>query len=113
MWQALALLASGTIVGSVHLEGPRPAMEELKTSSDPFCPRMRDQSVIGNLANVVVHVVGAAPSPPPPEHHLLEQIDCRYSPRVSSIVDGQKVDIVNRDPTLHNAHVYSGGQTHF
>jgi hypothetical protein len=113
MWWLLALLTGGTIEGSVHLDEARPAMTELKTASDPYCPGVRDESVAGNLANVVVHVVGAPPSPAPGAHAVLEQNGCRYLPHVSAIVDGQPVDIVNRDRTLHNAHVYSGGRTHF
>jgi plastocyanin len=115
MWQLLALLTGGTISGSVHLDGPRPAMAELRRDSDPFCAktRMRSEEVVGNLANVMVRVSGAPPSAPPRERAILEQVNCRYSPHVSGIVAGQDVEIVNRDPTLHNVHTYSGTQTYF
>src|SRR5258706_5988758 len=110
MWQLLALLTGGTIAGTVRLDGPRPVMEELKRTSDPFCARtrLRSEEVAGNLANVVVHVLGAPPTAPPREQVILEQRDCMYRPHVSGIVFGQKVEIVNRDPTLHNVHSYQG-----
>jgi hypothetical protein len=113
-----ALLLGGTVEGTVFFDGVPPKMEELKRASDPFCARTRYRSeeVLvrgGKLANAVVHIVGAPPASPPPTLHVLEQLDCRYQPHVSGIVYGQDLQIVNRDPTLHNVHAYVGARSHF
>ena len=36
-----------------------------------------------------------------------------YRPRVQGIVDGQKLEIRNGDPVLHNVHTYEGARTLF
>jgi hypothetical protein len=111
-----ALFLGGGVRGTVWFDGAPPRMEELKRSSDPFCAgkRMVNPEVVihdGKLANVLVHVLGAPKAPPPPQPAIIEQVDCMYRPRVSGVVFGQKIEIVNRDPTLHNLHSYAGTQT--
>jgi hypothetical protein len=36
-----------------------------------------------------------------------------YRPRVQGVVDGQKLEIRNGDPVLHNVHTYEGARTLF
>ncbi|MGZ3443053.1 MAG: carboxypeptidase regulatory-like domain-containing protein [Polyangia bacterium] len=109
----------GDVKGTVVVTGKVPAMEDLKRNSDAFCAKkqMKDESVVagkkGELANVLVHVNGLPATPPPSEKVTLTQEDCMYRPRVLGIVDGQKFEIKNGDPVLHNVHTYEGARTLF
>jgi len=109
----------GDVKGTVVVTGKIPAMEDLKRNSDAFCAKkqMKDESVIagkkGELANVVVHINGLPPTSPPSEKATLSQDDCMYRPRVQGVVDGQKLEIRNGDPVLHNVHTYEGARTLF
>jgi plastocyanin len=107
------------VTGSVTVTGKVPVMEDLKRNSDAFCAKkqMKDESVIagkkGELANVLVHVNGLPATPPPSDKVTLSQEDCMYRPRVLGIVDGQKLEIRNGDPVLHNVHTYENARTLF
>ncbi len=116
---ATASADKGDVQGHVKLTGKIPPAEDLKRSSDAFCAKkqMKDESVVANkkgeLANVVVHINGLPPTPPPSEKATLSQDDCAYVPHVMGIVDGQKLEIRNGDPVLHNVHTYEGARTLF
>jgi plastocyanin len=109
----------GDVKGTVVVTGKIPAMEDLKRNSDAFCAKkqMKDESVLagkkGELANVLVHVNGLPATPPPSDKLVLSQEDCMYRPRVMGIVDGQKLEIRNGDPVLHNVHTYENARTLF
>lgn len=109
----------GDVSGSVVVTGKLPPMEDLKRQSDAFCAKtpMKDESVIagkkGELKNVIVHINGLPATPPPAEKATLSQDNCMYVPRVQGVVDGQKLEIRNGDPVLHNVHTYEGARTLF
>ena len=109
----------GEVTGTVVVTGKVPAMDDLKRNSDAFCAKkqMKDESVVagkkGELANVVVHINGLPATPPPSDKAALTQEDCMYRPRVQGVVDGQKLEIRNGDPVLHNVHTYEGARTLF
>ncbi|HXU74831.1 MAG TPA: carboxypeptidase regulatory-like domain-containing protein [Polyangia bacterium] len=109
----------GEVTGTVTVTGKLPVMEDLKRQSDAFCAKtpMKDESVIagkkGELANVIVHINGLPAAPPPAEKASLSQDNCMYVPRVQAVVDGQKLEIRNGDPVLHNVHTYEGARTLF
>ena len=109
----------GDVKGTVVVTGKIPAMEDLKRNSDAFCAKkqMKDESVIagkkGELANVVVHINGLPAAAPPSEKATISQDDCMYRPRVQGVVDGQRLEIRNGDPVLHNVHTYEGARTLF
>lgn len=109
----------GDVKGTVTVTGKLPVMEDLKRNSDAFCAKkqMKDESVVagkkGELANVLVHINGLPATPPPSEKATLSQDDCMYRPHVMGIVDGQKLEIRNGDPVLHNVHTYEGARTLF
>ena len=97
--------------GRVTLLGvPNP---ELRIDFGPACGRLRTGPATtrhfvvgpeGGLANVLVWLKNAHPSPPlvqPPE---LNQAGCMFEPYVLAVVAGQKFRVRNSDPTLHNLH---------
>ncbi|MGQ0505544.1 MAG: carboxypeptidase regulatory-like domain-containing protein [Myxococcaceae bacterium] len=117
-----AAFAAGSIAGTVAWAGAPVKAEKLKRQSDPVCAKKdyNDETVLlskdgKSLANVLVRITKNAPTtgkvPTTPIH--VEQKDCMYRPRVQGAVEGQKVEIQNADPTLHNVHSYAGTKTLF
>jgi plastocyanin len=110
---------AASIAGAVRFRGAPPPRPRLKMTSDPFCARhaIDDETVIvnanGTLKNVVVRVLGQPAAPPPPSPAVVAQRDCQYRPRVQGLVFGQKLEIENADPVLHNVHAYQGSSTLF
>lgn len=116
---ALPSADRGDVKGTVTVTGKLPVMEDLKRNSDAFCAKkqMKDDSVVvgkkGELANVIVHINGLPATAPPSDKATLSQEDCMYVPHVQGIVDGQRLEIRNGDPVLHNVHTYEGARTLF
>lgn len=110
-----AASGKGDVKGSVKLNGKAPDMPELKRSTDPFCAKtkMKDQEVVGNLGNVLIHINGAPAGEAPADKAKITQTNCMYTPRVQAMVAGQTLDIKNGDPVLHNVHTYKGTTTLF
>ena len=109
---------TGTITGEALLVGNPPPMQPLKLGADPVCAggsRFDEQVIVSNgrLANVLVRLLGAPPEQPPNVVAVIDQRSCVFRPRVQGIVRGQSIEIRNGDPTLHNAHAYTGGSTLF
>ena len=108
-----------SIEGSVDFTGTPPVPKLLGREADPVCAKkkMTDETVLiagGKLANVWVHVVEGAPDSAAAEGAapvVVDQNDCMYRPRVQAALVGQKVQVKNSDPTMHNVHPYFGTQT--
>ena len=107
------------IFGKVTFEGPTPKVAAIKMNADPFClsahatPVYPQNLVVGpdgGLQNVLVYVKQGLENRTfsmPSDTVRIEQVGCTYSPHVLGARAGQAVEIVNRDPTLHNIHVLS------
>lgn len=99
--------------GAARLAGvpPREVDIDLGPSCGPLrsIPATTRHYVVGEqggLANVVVYVksglsrkYGPVQAPP-----VLDQVGCMYEPYAMSVVTGQRFQIRNSDPTLHNIH---------
>ena len=116
----LPLAVVGAVIeGEVQFTGTPVVPGKLHREADPYCARreMTDPTVLvasGKLANVWVHVIKGAPdTPPPPAAVEVNQVDCMYSPRVTTAVVGQRLVARNGDPILHNVHTYLGTSTLF
>jgi hypothetical protein len=101
--------ATGTIAGAVAWKGAAPARPALDRSSDPVCaqtPRLAEDVVVtgGKLRDVHVRIkIGTAGTHVAPATAVsVIQRECMYGPRVVGLVAGQKLEIVNGDPTFHN-----------
>lgn len=105
----------GSITGKVAFEGTPPAAKKIDMSQDANCAstagdKNTDDVVVtdGKLENVYVYLKGggidkvsySVPSDPV----VLDQLGCRYHPRVLGIQKEQTLKIVNSDPTTHNVH---------
>lgn len=109
---------SGSITGTVKVEGRVPANTLIRMGVDPLCSRLHagtrvtQQSVVlgpeGGLGNAFVRLEGTfAPTPIPREPVVIDQRGCVYTPRIVGVRAGQKLQIKNSDPLLHNVHAIS------
>ncbi len=101
--------AAGTIAGTVSWKGAAPARAPLDRKTDPVCAktaRLNEDIVVtdGKLRDVHVRLkLGSAGTHAAPgTAAVMAQTECMYSPRVLGVVAGQKVEILNGDPTFHN-----------
>jgi plastocyanin len=104
----------GVVSGTVHFTGTAPANPTIDMSEEAACKAkytgnpIDSQYVVNNggLGNVFVYVKSglpagakyAAPSTPA----VIDQKGCEYHPRVFGLQVGQKLEIKNDDPLLHN-----------
>jgi plastocyanin len=108
---------AGDINGTVVIDGTAPKNEPIKMAADPTCmkqapgPQLGEAFVVGadgkSLANVFVYVkdgLGNYVYDAPSGTAIIDQKGCRYTPHVFGMRVGQKLEIINSDPTLHNIH---------
>jgi hypothetical protein len=104
-----------TITATVTFDGEAPKPEMVRLDGDPKCvaengasERPAEDIILGDgksLQNVFVYVkdgLGDYAFPMPTEPVVLDQLKCRYTPRVLGIRAGQPLAIRNSDPLLHN-----------
>ncbi|MFO1511476.1 MAG: carboxypeptidase regulatory-like domain-containing protein [Verrucomicrobiota bacterium] len=113
---ALQIATAGNLTGKVTLSGtPPPEKEITPLKEDATCGKLTAGTpmtkffVVGankELADVVVVVKGlegkstgsAAPAA------VLDQHGCEYVPSILAVQTGQKIDVKNSDPVMHNVH---------
>jgi len=107
---------AGSITGTIHYNGKRPAPKLVDQSSDPACVEAHkgkayDESLVvspkGMLGNAFIYIksglegknfeVPAAPV-------VIDQAGCWFRPRVLGIQVNQVLQVVNSDPVTHNIH---------
>lgn len=120
---AIYLISSGlfaaNVTGKVAFKGAAPKLEVIKMNADPVCvketagKKVTKQDVVvnanGTLANAFVYVKAGAKATPGDVGTpvVFDQKGCMYSPRVVGVRVGQKLKIINSDPTMHNVHSLS------
>src|SRR5262252_70380 len=115
---------AGNIEGVVSFEGTAPKNEPIRMNADPVCvkenptPQTQETYEVadGKLANVFVYIkdgLGNFSYDPPAGPVTIDQKGCRYHPHVLAVRIGQKLEIVNSDPTLHNIHALPKGNQEF
>lgn len=119
MFTAVALTFGGfaeaaSIKGEIKFDGEPRRRRPVRMDADRACVAAHDERVFderythaesGNLVNVLVYVAkGADEGEAPSEAHVIDQHGCMYTPHVSAVVKGQKVDILNSDKTMHNVN---------
>jgi plastocyanin len=105
----------GTISGVIKFDGTPKERKKIDMSQDTACAtaegdKLADDTLVdnGKLENVFVYVSGG-PSDKfdfgiPSEPAVLDQVACRYTPRVMGILAGQTLRVLNSDKTTHNVH---------
>ena len=108
------LATTGSVAGTVVLEGAPPAAKPIDMSAEPFCAKLNANQVMppqvvtgdaGGLANVVVYVKDFPTDyivDPPPAAATLEQRGCMYDPHIVALRTGQILEIKNEDQATHN-----------
>jgi len=119
---APAAADAGTVSGTITYKGPDDDTE-IKMNADPVCAGLHKTPVDtnninvkdGKLADVFVYVKSGLTGtyPAPAEAKTLDQQGCLYHPKVFGIQVGQKLNIKNSDPTLHNIHALPTKNTEF
>jgi plastocyanin len=118
---------AGRITGHVTFTGTPPSAEPIRMDGDPACvdasaPAPMSEAVLvdavtGGLRNVFVYVKdGLDPQygfAVPAEPVVLDQLGCRYEPRVLGIRAGQPLEIRNSDNTFHNVHAMPAANVEF
>jgi plastocyanin len=114
---------AGNVAGRVTFEGNPPAAARLPMDSDPNCAKQgnaTDETVVigqnNSVQNVFVYVkdgLGNLKFPVPSTVVILDQKGCRYTPHVLGAQVGQRVEIINSDPTLHNVHALAATNQEF
>ena len=107
---------AGTITGTIHYVGKRPAPKVIDMSEEPACVaahhgKAYDESLVvnrhGDLANAFVYVKSGLEGKTfaiPPTPVVIDQSGCWFRPRVSGIQVGQILKVINSDPVTHNIH---------
>lgn len=122
---ATAPTGNATISGVVSFAGTPPANPKIDMSQESACaskyttPPTEPEYVVANgkLANVFVYVKSGLPAgakyPAPATPVVVDQSACEYHPRIFGVMVGQKVEIKNSDPLLHNIKAVPAHQRGF
>ncbi len=105
----------GELKGVVKFDGAPPTPAKIDMSQDANCASASGSKVVddllvadGKLQNVLVYLKGGATDQfsfdVPTEPVVLDQIACRYEPRLLGVQTNQVLEIRNSDPTTHNVH---------
>jgi hypothetical protein len=104
---------TGTLTGSVLLEGTPPAMSPIQMTGE--CAAQHREPVLSGDAlvhdakveNAFVYVkdgLGGRVFAVPEKPVVIDQAGCIYRPRVAGVQTCQPIQFVNSDPLLHNVH---------
>jgi len=116
---SLQIASAGDIIGTITLKGTPPAEIPITPlKDDPTCGKTYTSMptthfyVVGSnggLGDVVLQLKGdningkstgaSAPT------IVLDQKGCLYHPQIFAVQTGQKIEVENSDPVLHNVHV--------
>lgn len=116
----------GEVHGFVRFTNDYPAPERLKVTQDfEVCgtTTLDETFVVSKttrgLQNAVITLVaatgggGTAPPSPAVAAATISQEKCHYGPHVQLVRPGTEIEIVNKDPLLHNVHAYLEADTLF
>jgi len=109
---------AGDLRGTVRYGGPeaKPATREVGKDREACGSAVPDESLLvagGRLANAVIQVRGVPGPPPAAARGTLDQVRCRFTPRVQVLPRGSALDITTADAVLHSAHGWFGRSTAF
>ena len=117
-------LFAATVSGRALFDGTPGENPKIDMSADPVCQSLHpagafQERVIvnanGTLKNVFVYVKEGLEKTfhVPSTEVVLDQKGCSYHPRIQGMQTGQKLTILNSDPTLHNVHAFAKSNKEF
>lgn len=108
---------AGTIRGTVHFTGKKPAAKVISLDADAQCVKLHpggsitEEGVVlgakGAVGNVFVYLktgLEGKAFAPPKEPVVMDQKGCWFAPRVVGMQTGQPMKVTNSDPVTHNIH---------
>jgi len=112
--------SGGSIEGKVVFNGAVPTRKIIPTKDVEVCGGIREEPLIQvgldkGAENVVVYLVAVAKGkawPAKGKTPVLDNVKCRFEPEIQVIRTGP-LDVINKDPVLHNTHGYYGKRTAF
>jgi hypothetical protein len=118
-YRAIRIEQGGSLTGRVLAHDPPPPYGDLPVTRDgKICgERIADERLIvasdGGVMNAVVSIEGITEGKAIDtlQRPRLENTGCRFRPHVQTVSVGQKLEIFNGDPLLHNTHAKMGGTT--
>ncbi len=119
-YEAGPVTGAGSIEGKISFSGDVPTKKIIPTKDVEVCGGPREDALVEigpdkGVRNAIVYLADIAQGKAwpaeakPPE---LDNLKCRFVPEVQAIRAGS-LDIVNKDPVLHNSHGYYGKRTAF
>ncbi len=119
-YDAGAVTGGGTIEGKVVFNGTVATRKIIPTKDVEVCGGVREDPLIEvgpdkGVKDAVVYLIGIAKGkawPAQGKKPELDNVKCRFVPAVQVIPTGP-LDVVNKDPVLHNTHGYYGRRTAF
>jgi Carboxypeptidase regulatory-like domain len=110
--------ATGSITGTVKLDGTAPHQRGIDMSKDPYCAKLHasdpahmqlvEVGTNNGLENVVLYISqglsGDAANQKPSNVPVFDQKGCMYTPHVLAMDVGQEYKVVTSDQTTHNIH---------
>lgn len=108
-----------TISGKISYNGSPPSPAKLSITMDrQYCGASRDDdswlvSTDGGVGNVVVFLsdIKTGKNMTASQKLVVNQIGCRYVPRISVVAQDALLEVKSSDPVLHNIHTYREGTT--
>lgn len=109
----------GTISGRISYNGRPPSPAKLSITMDrKYCGESRDDdswliATDGGVKNVVVFLsdIAGGKKMTAPQKLVLNQVGCKYLPRLSVVAKDAELQVRSSDPVLHNIHTYREGTT--
>jgi hypothetical protein len=119
-YDAGTVTGGGTIEGKVVYNGAVPTRKIIPNKDVEVCGGIREEPLVEvgpdkGVKNAAVYLIQVAKgkawplASKPPE---LDNVKCRFEPEVQVIPPGP-LDVVNKDPVLHNTHGYYDKRTAF
>ncbi len=110
----------GKIEGKVVFNGAVGMRKIIPTKDVEVCGGPREEAMIQvgpdkGVQNAVVYLVGVAKGkawPAAGKAPVVDNVKCRFDPEVQVMRAGP-LDVINKDPVLHNTHGYYGKRTAF
>jgi plastocyanin len=120
-YEEIAVANGGAIKGTIKLEGKAPKLPSPSISKfKEICKDVPNESIVlgpgQGLRYAVVTLEGIAKGRPLEREvvHEIDNVKCRFAPRVIAAEVGQFVVFKNSDPILHTAHaLFHGDQPQF
>jgi len=113
------VIRGGKISGKISYNGkPAPPPKLSITMDRKYCGESRDDdswliTPDGGVKNVVVYLseITSGKKMTAPQRLTIDQVRCKYVPRLSVVAKDAELQVRSSDPVLHNIHTYHDGTT--